>query len=166
MTLVELIAIISKQAETIFRQCGAVGPAYYCWQGDDKLMLARPPPVADKSLGIAMVKMMMMTAGITRYVFVDEAWMLCETAAKPPKDMLAEANKRWPKGLKHAAGRLEVVVFVAEDQSGLAMARRIIQRPPGKKARLGPLEIMSESGGSFEGRMVGLLPRPQGKPMQ
>jgi hypothetical protein len=51
---------------------------------------------------------------------------------------------------------IEAVMFSAEDEWGQHNAYHLIQRPPRGRATLGPL-IFDPEGGTYEGRMVGLM---------
>lgn len=96
--------------------------------------------------------------GATQCAFVNEAWTVdVTTRAEHDRTMrwLAEHGS-----LADYPGRIEVVMFCAEDaEGGAVQARRRIVRPAGGKPRLGPLHVMDVRGVETSGPFVGMLPR-------
>jgi hypothetical protein len=150
-----LVSTVSEAVEHAFAECGEVSPLYHVFAGDE-LMLMPAPRLPNKDLAVAVMKMTFQEMKVTKYVFTNEAWMLIQDHdAKRPRN-IAGANRQHPHGLKDAPGRIEAVMFVAEDEQRMLMAHRKIERPENAKPFLGPL--IFDNGGVMEGRMVGLLP--------
>ena len=69
------------------------------------------------------------------------------------------AASRWQhEGLAEAPGRIEALIFSAEDaQEGMLVAHREIKRDRNGRLRLEPL-IFNEGIKKSKGRMIGMLP--------
>jgi hypothetical protein len=90
-----------------------------------------------------------------RYVLIDEAWRIEESKITPE----VEAAVRNNVSLENIEGRVETVIFYAEDRdSGRVSAHRDIIRKVNSRPRLGPL-VFDGQGPQLKGRMFGLLPR-------
>jgi hypothetical protein len=111
-----------------------------------------PPPVPfrdgnAKDLATAMVRAFFEIAGVTRYVFMTEAWTL---DAQAPQGLDLDALGR--DGVSDHPQRREAVMLIAESvNGGMVFGRRPIIRPSRGKARLGPLTIDQHD--HVEGRM-------------
>jgi hypothetical protein len=62
------------------------------------------------------------------------------------------------EGLSRHPDTTKVVVFSAEDDSGVMLGQRTIDKGSGPRAKLGPLEIVGDRN-QYEGGIVGLLPQ-------
>jgi hypothetical protein len=162
MTKRDLIESASAQAESIFNKTGVVPPVWLVTTPDRRVLLPPPPHVRDKDIAMAMIRVALKKLDATACVYVDEAWLLMGRAAKGQ----AEIEVAKVRGtIRDHPERVEVVVFNAEDATGMLMGYREIIRRPGSRARLGPLELplQDEPRTTYEGRMVGMLPQ-RGKP--
>ena len=147
----DLINKVSGFAEKQFKMRGIIRPMYHAFGASDQFFLPAPP--GNKDQAIAFIRMFFAAHAIVRYVFVDEAWMLDGSS----RLSRAEAEATFARGIANHPQRVEVVIFIAEDDTGALMARRKICRPSNKKPFLEPLETIPMD--SMEGRMIGLLPR-------
>lgn len=147
MMLEALVHTASMAAEKLFNQHGSVGPLYFMIQASGESIITAPPSPEDKDLSAAMMRAIMELRDVVRYVLVNEAWTI--TAI----------------GDDGRLSGVEVLMLACEDQrEGQQLYRRLIIREPGKQARLGPL--VRDEYPESEGRMVGMLPRPQGARIQ
>jgi hypothetical protein len=145
-----LIELASAGAEASFAKHGSLAPFWHCINAAGTLHLVVPPPIDDKDFSAAIMKYFMKENDIVRYCLVDEAW----TALLPNE----EEARKVVRVSDHPL-RKEVVMFSAEDESGMLTAQRAILRPSGQPPRLGPLVINDMQGWTGEGRLVGMLPR-------
>jgi len=152
MTLHEMIETADAGAVAIFNRNGAVQPLYHAIKRDGAHMLVPAPPTS-KAAALTLMRALFELQDVVRYVFIDEAWMV---GTDP-----AETERINREGVRAQPGRVEVLIYIAEDDTGLLMAMRKILRPAHGKATLAPLEHVGAQ--AFEGRMVGLLPRPAGR---
>lgn len=150
-----MIEAISPALDALFEIQGAIYRMYHALAGDKVLIMPAPP--GDKDQSTATVREIFTRLGVVRFVLVDEAW----TASLENKSVTdAEAQRLMRDGISNHPDRQEVVLLYAEDEAGMMMAHRDIIRPAHGKPRLGPLRfIADERGGSWEGRMVGMLPQ-------
>lgn len=152
----------AKRAEKIFHKHGKLNPIwhYVDRKGDHHVA---PAPNTDKDTAVAIMRALFELLGVTRCVFMDEAYIVDRKIAP---DMDKAVRAATTTGLANFPGRQEVLMFSAEDQTeGHLMARCYIERAPGGgKAKLGPLIIETE--GVMEGRLVGVLPMRPGEKMQ
>jgi hypothetical protein len=158
-TLREFIELASTMAEKLFRKYGCLAPIwhYIDRNGEHHVM---PAPDYDKNMSAAIMRALFELHGATRCVFIDEAWIL-DHKGEPDLDKLLRIAGA--QEVKDHPARQEVIMLSAEDQiEGQLMARRVIERPPDSKPRLGPLIIDSPEG-RMEGRFIGMLPRQPGK---
>jgi hypothetical protein len=155
-----LLEFASTAVEQLFRNRGKVFPMYHVVKADGAQEVIQAPPLDDKDAAVALMRAYFELFDIKRYVFVDEAWSL---NTKGMSKAAAEAAIAWchEHGVTSHPRWVEEVIFVIEDEFGLMIARRRIERPEHGKARLGPLTGLAgpDGGGRYEGRMVGLLPR-------
>jgi hypothetical protein len=149
MKLRKLVEIASKAAERCFNRTGELLPMWHCLRSDGAHMLV-PTPSPNKDTAVALMKVLFEIEPVVGYVFMDEAWIVASEDAGEAR-ALAEQGR-----LSEHPDRVEIIMFTAEDETGMLMAQRKIIRPPGKKPRLGPLEI--EDWKEMEGRFIGLLP--------
>lgn len=161
----DLVEVISTATESWFKDKGAIPPT---WCVIDSRGETRTIPSLsnNKDIAVALVRSLLELIGAKRYVFVDEAWMLDRRFAKGAHrhsaEVEAEIESVHKHGLRDHPDRIEIVMFSGEDvECGQIMAHRVIHRPKGKRAYLGPLEwpLETERSVRSEGRMVGLLPQ-------
>jgi hypothetical protein len=154
MTLKDLIAFASAQAETIFRRNGELLPMYHAITADGQNVVI-PQPGVDKDFAVGLVKAAFELQNVETYVFFSEAWRLDTTRERDP-DMSGIVRN----GLEDHPDRREIVAFSAENRDGeMLTACRYILRPEHGKAKLSPLEFDDMSNVTSSGRMVGLLKR-------
>jgi len=153
-TLQDFIVEVDKKIVVLFESKGAIYPMYHTVTraGDHNILT----PPGEKDIAAIVMRAYFELADVVRYVFVNEAWQLYAT--KLSEDEMREIAKR---GLADYPGRIEVLMYVGEDDSGTITAHRTITRPSHGKAELGPLEI--DRPRVSEGRMVGMLPQ-RGQP--
>jgi hypothetical protein len=154
-SLRSLIEFASAQAEKLFRRQGSLLPMYHAIKTSGETVIL-PMPDPDKDVGVAMIKAWFLLNDIDRYVFMDEAWILDTrpSGGTPEIDMEKIARE----GLRKHPDRRECVHFSAENRRGEIMTGiRFILRPEHGKATLSPLRVEDMTGGTSEGRMVGLL---------
>jgi hypothetical protein len=149
-----LIELASTGAEASFAKHGGLAPFWHCVDAAGALHLVVPPPIDDKDFSAAIMKCFMEEHDIVRYCVVDEAWIALLTDDAEAREFLSSG-----RGVASHPLRKEVVMFSAEDESGMLTAQREILRPSGRPPRLGPLVINDMQGWSGEGRLVGMLPR-------
>jgi hypothetical protein len=161
MTVRMLIECTSGAMATRFKNVGKISKMYHIVADTGEHYVVPMPPLDDPDLLAKLARMLMQHLNAVAYVHMDEAWTL-------PKDKLPqtreEADKIFSAGISEHPDRVEIVVFTAEDQTGLTMAHRDIIRPQRGKAKLGPLIFDTDdgstmSGGAWEGRLVGMLPQ-------
>jgi len=149
-----LIDLSSKAIGDLFYKDGHIIPMWHAIDDKGREHLL-PSTLQDKDTTVAFVRALFEIMHVKRYVFIDEAWML--STQMPQEAEVKEIHKR---GIANHPERIEIVLFSGEDSEwGQLMAHRRIERPPGKRAYLGPLQF--PDGGKLmraEGRMVGLLP--------
>jgi hypothetical protein len=155
-----LMEAVAEATDDWFKQKGIVPPTWCVIdsQGETRTI----PSLSDsKDVAVALVRSLLELIGARRYCFVDEAWMLDRRDTPSTPEAEAEIKAVHERGIADHPERIEIVMFSGEDiECGQLMAHRVIHRPKGKRAYLGPLEWpLSERGVQSEGRMVGLLPR-------
>lgn len=156
----ELRALIerwSKFAELHFARTGEMRAMWYAETAEGEGFVIEPPPV-EKDLATDMIRVLFRAAGAVRCVFIDEAWSV--VAMGEAEMAKVHAHQQAGGDLETYPGRIEVITFLAEDQNAMLGARRVIERPSGGKAYLGPLQF-NELGGMTSGRFAGMLPRPK-----
>lgn len=146
----------SAAIDKLFRRQGEIEPMYYCIKSDGSEFVLRPPP-GDKDTSVLLARVFFEIEQVVRYVFIDEAWVV-EANDSATNEKLRH-HYETQDSLEQFAGRKEVVLFAGEDEFGMMLAQRAINRPPHGKPTLGPLQLISDKDGHFEGRMIGLLPR-------
>lgn len=150
----------ARRAEAIFKKQGRVLPMYHAIDRDGQDVVFPSPPVGGKDEQVAAARLMLEACGATRVAFIDEAWALDQGISD--LDM-KELNRT---GLRNHPNRIEVILIAAEDQNeGMIMASSEIIRH-GDRAVIAKLKYMDEQhpgAGAYEGRMIGLLPRPKMK---
>ena len=156
-TLRAMIEECSSRIEIVFQRQGEVRPMWHCVTSEGEEMAMAPPPFLSKDLAVTLMQAFFELKDVVRYVFVNEAWILQMTVdSDEAAASLARVNE---EGLANHPDRIEVVMFAGEDENGMLTAQRVIERPAGRKPRLGPLEFPDLTGVRSEGRMVGLLPQ-------
>jgi len=148
--------MISNAAEKTFRQHGKLVPClFFVDRKGDYVMV--PAPSQNKDISNSVFRAALELEGATRCVFCDEAWGVksdTETEARAVSDYARDNS------LGNIPGREEVVIFMCEDaREGTKFMRRAIIRPANGKPHLGPLEDFEL--GTMEGRLVGMLPKPE-----
>ena len=150
-SLREFVTESAANAGAIFERHGQLEPPFWdaITRAGERLLLPAIPGLG-KSAMVALVRALFESAGVVRYVWISEAWML-----RTKDDTERERYDR--DGIEHEPGRIEALMFSAEDaQEGMLIARREIKRDQARP-RLGPL-IIADGMSNLEGRMVGLLP--------
>lgn len=154
--LQKMIEYASGWAEERFRESGHVSPMWHAVQSNGEAFVVIPD--ADKDHATIMTRALFELKDVVRCVFIDEAWSARgrgEEDSKRLQDWIDEHGH-----IHDFPGRMEVVVFVGEDQNeGLVSAQREIERPKRGKARLGPLTYVAKEFNRSEGRFIGMLPR-------
>jgi hypothetical protein len=148
-----MIEAASVWADDRFAQYGEITPMWHIVTGDGREMILQPPPV-DKDVGARIMRAALRKLDAIRCVFIDEAWTV-----EVKLDDAAEVERIEREGAATHPRRVEMLMFAGEDQMGQLIGTRPIERPPGGKAYLGPIEI--ESSPVSHGRFVGMLP-PRG----
>lgn len=152
----ELIELASGRVERIFRERGEILPVYHIIHADGRTEILPAPP-CDKDTSMAIMRAYFTISKIRRYVLIDEAWRLDLQHCSKEECEAAVAFCR-QHGVRNHPKCIEAVMFSAEDEWGQHNAYRIIERKDGR-AKLGPL-VFDPEGGSYEGRMVGLMVPP------
>ena len=150
-SLREFVTECAARASAIFERDGKLEPPFWdaMTRAGERLFLPAIPGLS-KSMMVALVRELFASADVVRYVWISEAWML------QAKDD-TELDRYDRDGIEHEPGRIEALMFSAEDaQEGMLIARREIKRDQARP-RLGPL-IIADGMSNLEGRMVGLLP--------
>jgi hypothetical protein len=119
------------------------------------LFFIPPTTPQTKSHFVDAVRRKFAQESIICYVFVHPAWVVETTTPDPVPSISLWAARR---GLANYPGRQCIVLFSAENRSGIMLARRTVEQRDDSRLALGPLEIMKE-GGEYEGLLVGLLPQ-------
>ena len=153
----ELVKKWSQFAEMHFERTGAMRPMWYAESADGEGFVIDQPNIS-KDMAAAMVRALFRASNAVRCVFMDEAWSVKLSEADMAK---FDAHRDAGGDVENYPGRQEVIAFMAEDVGlGNVLAHRLIIRPKGGKAHLGPLEF-SKPNGRESGRFVGMLPRPK-----
>jgi len=150
--LVQMITLASQHIDVMFPLAGGHVAAMWHFiksNGDHVVTLA--PPV-DKDTAAALMRAVFEAEEAVAVLYIDEAWTFMSSDMDEVAAHLASG-----KGAEQHPKRIEVVMFNAEDETGNLMGVRRIERPPGKPAQLGPLEL--EQWTESHGRMVGMIPR-------
>jgi hypothetical protein len=149
----KLIEHASQATEKIFNMKGEVLPMWHCINvaGEEFVM---PPPSPDKDVAVVLIRVFFELHHIVRYVYIDEAWTV---ALGNPDTSKLELDDVMKHGVRNHPDRQEVVLFSAEDDTGMLTASRTIIRPKHGRPKLGPLQFMPTEANQLEGRMVGLL---------
>lgn len=155
LTLEDLIEIGSMVADKAWARFGTIAPHWYVVtpDADGPRVIEPPPGPFTKGQKAVMVRRLLQDISATQVLFVDEAW---QVQAETEEQL--EAIKRWYDthvDLEQYPGRIEAVVFQAEDIDGrmLSAWRQIERRRD--KAVLGPLNQYEPT--SSEGRLAGWL---------
>jgi hypothetical protein len=145
----DLIKQAAGATGKLFQMKGRIVPIFdvLTWAGERVIF---PAPPGDKDTSLAIVRAYFELRNVVSCVFINEAWMV--DAATDADIAIAERD-----GLAAHPKRIEVVMYVAEDETGHLQGHRPIIRPRHGKARLGELKINAD-GGTYEGRFIGLLP--------
>lgn len=155
LTLHEMIYVASKYAEGAMAAFGRVGAKWHVQTRDGEDYLLDPPPVGGKIFIAAWMKMVFEEIGAVRVVYTDEAWYIDGIKTRRGID---EVNA-WlveHDSLRDYPGRVEAVIFNAEDDDGRMLCGRQKIIRSGDKPTLGPLEV--DAPVESEGRFVGMLP--------
>jgi hypothetical protein len=164
-TLKDFVTTADSSTVRIFKMVGKMLPMYHVVDGDgDELVF--PSPDCDKDTAVRAVRAVLKRVRATRVLYIDEAWVVSSDGDED-KARAMETHQSGGGGLEHYPGRMEVVLYVAEDEDeGALMARREITRDADGTPTLGPL-VFYEAFGRHEGRMAGMLPRrKKGRTMQ
>ena len=156
----KLVEFASEQAAAAFHRSGRVLPIWHAVKRDgEHIVFASPGP--DKDTNAAMARAAFELFDVVRFVFFNEAWVLHAIRRKIGAAEMARINH---EGLSQHPDRVEVIMFLAEDQAeGMLTAQRLILRPEHGKPKLKPLEILDLTGSTSEGRLIGLLPRREAR---
>jgi hypothetical protein len=145
----DLIKQAAEASGQLFKMKGRIVPIFdVLTAAGERVILPAPPGDKDSSLAIARAYFEL--RNVVSLVFINEAWLLDAVTA-------ADREAAAREGLAAHPRRIEVVMYVAEDETGHVQGHRPIIRPRHGKARLGPLKINAD-GGTYEGRFIGLLP--------
>lgn len=165
MTLHAFVEQASRAAEKIFNKRGRLLPMWHYVDREGAEHVMPAPPMPDKDTSAMLMRALFVLEGVTRCIFIDEAWIVDSTVS-PDLGMEAAIRAAKKQGLANHPARQEIVMFAAEDRSeGMLLARRMIERPAGRKPHLGPLIVVSGMG-HMEGRFVGMLPPQPGQRVQ
>lgn len=161
-TLRDFINRASFGVEKVFKKRGSIGPMIH-FRACDGSETVMPLPGGDKDADAALMRAVLKKFEADRVVLMDEAWML-DTRGRENPNLTPEENERIRRfGVRNEPGRIEVIMFMAEDErEGHIMAQREIVRPVGRAPYLAALKIPADdhnNAGVSEGRFVGLLPR-------
>ncbi len=152
LTLRDFITAIDRNVVKIFERNGVIEPMWHCItaSGEHRIELS---PAVDKDLAAILMRVYFVLHNVTRYAFIDEAW----TLMLPLGFSDAEIREIARRGLADHPGRVEVLMYQVEDESGALTAHRNIIRAGGGKPTLGPLTFFETK--ESEGRFIGLLPQ-------
>lgn len=157
-TLRQFIEGASHRSEKIFRERGELLPMWHCCRRDGGQHVFGALSQS-KDVHVMLIRAYFELNNVVRYCFIDEAWIVA-AIDNPTPEQLAAVERAAITGAAASPARQEVVMFTAEDHAeGMLMARRFIIRRPHTPPTLGPL-LVDPPGGELEGRMIGLLPRP------
>jgi len=151
-TLRDFIIKTDRKITPIFHVTGEILPMWHSIteSGEHKIT---PSPPFDKDTAALLMRAYFAVNHVARYVFVNEAWQLCAPTGLSD-DELQEIARH---GLSDHPSRIEVLMYQAEDETGVLTAHRVITRPGnGHRPKLGPLEFIQPT--HSEGRFVGMLP--------
>jgi hypothetical protein len=149
----QMIEYAAGFAEERFKERGTVLPMWHAVAGNGEHMIVPAPDGVSKDESCLLIRALFELREVTRYVFIDEGWMLNKR-----RDELApgELERIQRNGIRNHPDARGVVFITAEDATGCSLARReVIGR-----RKLGPLVFEPFDGA--EGRMVGMLPKPRG----
>jgi hypothetical protein len=158
--LLKLIETASGTVEKIFAMSGGVAAMFHYIKENGDHIVTLAPTNLDKDTGVALMRSVFELERAVAVMYIDEAWTFLSTDWNEVR-----AHIESGVGVAEHPRRIEIVHFSAEDDTGSLLGVRRIERPPGQKPQLGPLEI-EESNGMSVGRFVGLLPRPQNARLQ
>ena len=151
-SLQDFIKFVDRRIVAIFKSTGVLYPMWHAITETGDHRIVTPP--GDKDTASALMRAYFDLNDVVRYVFVDEAWTFMAPADISP----TELNRIMKAGLEDHPGRVEVVMYQAEDaRAGSATAHRVIVRPSRGKPVLGPLSFFETT--QSEGRFVGMLPQ-------
>lgn len=151
-----MIEAASATAGKLFAEDQCMAPMWCTITAGHEIEIFIPPPGFDKDTAISLMRTLFKVLDIVSCVFMDEAWT---TEASEDGIKKLDAWLATGKSLESYPGRKEVVVFMAEDDSGRTMTgHRLIDRS-GDKPSLGPLVINDMTGATIEGRLTGMLSR-------
>jgi hypothetical protein len=152
-TLREFVEQASWAAEKIFKATGIIRPMYDIVMRSGE-RFAVPGSGRDKDEMVRIARATLLAVDAVRYCFINEGWMKYYDQAKgerAPPDIKQ-------RGIEFEPGRIEVLLFHAEDEDGTTMtAHRDIVRPSGHKPYLGKLDLRDVTDVVSEGRMFNLL---------
>lgn len=158
-----LIEASSELAEERMAADGEVTPVWRAFDADGRFYIIPSPPLDDKDAMMAVMRRIFAKLKIVRVVFTNEAWYVAAQGTDFAK--LEAWLATHDDSIEDYPDRREIVMFHGEDADGLTLdGMRTIIRSGGGKPTLGPLEIHQLSNG--EGRMIGMLPRPEGSTTQ
>jgi len=154
----KMMEFAGEQSAKLFQRDGQLQRIYHMVRrnGDTVVM---PAPPGDKDTSTALVRAFMELSEVVRYIVMDEAWTL-DTSERLVSS--TELKRIKLEGVSQHPDRREAIMIVGEDETGFYTARRYILRPEHGKPKLTPFQFdESHPGGQWEGRMIGLLPRPK-----
>ena len=158
-TLRQLVEVIDHAAIAIFKAKGQLLPKWHMVDREGN-HIVKPANMTNKDVDLAVMKVFFAFADIVAVVLMSEAWAV-DARERVISD--AEREKMDREGLEHHPGRIEIIMYRAEDEEGALLAQRLIMRSPSGKPKLGPLEFPegANSPRAFaEGRFAGgFLPR-------
>jgi hypothetical protein len=123
MKLREFVEKTDEAIQDHFKITGMVTPTFVVQTAAGELMMVPSPPFG-KDESAKLMRLIMERLGVTRFVFVDEAW-----AVNTDNREAAEAAIRKNDSLENFEGRMEIVVYMAEDdtEGGILAKREIIR---------------------------------------
>src|SRR5262245_25942342 len=154
----KMMEFAGEQVVKLFQREGQLLPMYHMVRRNGDTMVMPAPP-GDKDTSVALVRAYMELSDVVRYVFMNECWTL-DTSERLVSSTELERIRR--EGVSQHPDRREAIMIIGEDETGLYCARRYILRPEHGKPKLSPFTFDEvHEGGTWEGRMIGLLPRPK-----
>jgi hypothetical protein len=150
----DLVEFANERVTKIWKVCHEVLPMWHAVTADGEEFLVKQP-CPDKDLAAAMIRALFELRNVVSYVYFAEAWIL-ETKTADTTD--AQLSDIISHGISNHPDRVDVVMFAAEDERGMVLARRSIVRPTDGVPTLSAIKYDDDLSRS-EGRMVGMLPR-------
>jgi|SRR5262245_435804 len=151
-TLKEQIECVSEWADAVFADAGEILPMWHAIDADGTNHII-PALMPDKDAMAAALRAFCKEKNAVRLMFITEAWT-CATDDQKVAEQ-AMAWMRAGKTLESFPGRIEVLMFSCEDETGTLNAHRRIIRGEGKPT-LGPLEWFPANS-TLEGRFTNML---------